>query len=178
MEYNILRDHRRKRMVIVVTPTGEIIVKAGKFTSDNKIDEFVRKNTAWIEKQKKYFETLYHHRITVTSEEREIAKKQLLPVMRDLVEQYSVKMDVVPKSVKITVAEKRWGSCGADSSVCFSYRCAYLSQKCREYIVVHELSHIKEHNHSKNFYAVLEQYMPDYKTAEKELEGYYIHLKK
>ena len=98
--------------------------------------------------------------------------------MTELVQKYADIMGVEAKGVKITSAEKRWGSCSSKNTICFSYRCAFLSQKCKEYIVIHELSHISEFNHSKKFYDVVERYMPDYKSAEKELDGYYIHLQK
>ena len=177
MEYKIIRHHRRKRLTVSVAPTGEVTVIAGRFTPEKRIEEFVNQYSSWIEKQQKYFETVYHHRITVTKEERDRIKKEFLPEMKTLTEKYAEIMNVSPKSIKITVAEKRWGSCGGDKSICYSYRCAFLSQRCKEYIVVHELSHIIEHNHSGNFYAVMEKYMPQYKEAEKELRGYYIHLR-
>lgn len=177
MEYKIIRHHNRKRLIITVNPTGEIVVKAGRYTTEKQIEDFVTKNISWIEKWQKHYEAVYHTKITVTEEERKQIKKQLMPQMKEIVERYSTLMGVEPKSVKITVAEKRWGSCGPDKALCFSYRCAFLSQRCKEYIVIHELSHIKEFNHSKRFYSVVAQYMPDYEEAEKELEGYYIHLK-
>ena len=176
MEYKIIRHHKRKRIMITVSPLGEVTVKAGIFTGNKYIEAFVNSKKEWIEKQQKYFAEKYHHRISVTEEEREKLKKQLLPVMEELVFRYSRMIDVKPKSVKITVAEKRWGSCGRNGAICFSYRAALVSQKCREYLVVHELCHIKHFNHSKDFYNEIEKYIPDYRDAEKELDGYYIHI--
>ena len=154
---------------------GEVAVKAGPFTPLKFIDNFVNTNAEWIEKQKQYYVQKYHTRIIVTKAERDLAKNQLLPQMTSLVHQYAHIMGVEPKSVKITVAEKRWGSCSGRDTICFSYRCDFLSQRCKEYIVIHELSHLKEFNHSKEFYKIVKTYMPDYKQAEKELDGYYIH---
>ena len=176
MEYKVIRNHRRRRLVLTVSVDGKVTIKAGRFTSDKYIEEFVNSKKDWIEKQQKYFADKYHHRIQVTKEERENLKKQFLPVMEELVFKYSRMMDVNPKSVKITVAEKRWGSCGRNGAICFSYRGALVSQKCREYLVVHELCHIKHFNHSKDFYEEIKKYMPDYRDAEKELDGYYIHI--
>lgn len=176
MEYKIIRHHKRKRIMITVSPLGEVTVKAGIFTSDKYIEAFVNSKKGWIEKQQKYFADKYHHRIQVTKEERDSLKKQFLPIMEELVFKYSRIMNVTVKSVKITVAEKRWGSCGRDGAICFSYRAALVSQKCREYLVVHELCHIKHFNHSKDFYNEIEKYIPDYRDAEKELDGYYIHI--
>ena len=178
MEYKIIRHHKRKNLLITVNPMGEVTVKAGLRTTDEYIENFVKAKTDWITKQQKYFENKYQHRIYVTKDQISQIKKELLPQMTDLVQRYAAVMGVEPKGVKITSAEKRWGSCSGKNAICFSYRCAFLSQKCREYIVIHELSHISEFNHSKKFYAIVEKYMPYYKEAEKELDGYYIHLQK
>ncbi|MBR6518544.1 MAG: M48 family metallopeptidase [Oscillospiraceae bacterium] len=176
MEYKVIRHHKRRKLVLTVSVDGKVTVKAGIFTSDKYIETFVNSKKDWIEKQQQYFADKYHHRIQVTKEERDNLKKQLLPDMEELVFKYSRMMNVKPKSVKITVAEKRWGSCGRDGAICFSYRAALVSQKCREYLVVHELCHIKHFNHSKDFYNEIEKYIPDYRDAEKELDGYYIHI--
>jgi len=176
MEYKIERHHRRKRIVITVAVTGEVTVKVGCFTTEKAIERAVEVNSVWIKKQQQYFEEIYHHRIIIRKEDVSNIKKQLFSQMKELTDKYAEIMGVNPKSIKITSANTRWGSCGADASICYSCRCVYLSQRCKEYIVIHELSHIKEHNHSKNFYTVLEKYMPDYKDAKKELDGYYIHI--
>ncbi|MEG1614194.1 MAG: M48 family metallopeptidase, partial [Oscillospiraceae bacterium] len=68
-----------------------------------------------------------------------------------------------PTAVKITSAEKRFGSCSGKNSLCFSYRLMQYPQDAIDYVIVHELAHIKHKNHSKNFYELIEQYMPDYK---------------
>ncbi|MBQ6896181.1 MAG: M48 family metallopeptidase [Oscillospiraceae bacterium] len=177
MEYRIIRHHRRKRLLVTVTVTGEVIVKSGPFTSEKYIDEFVKSKEDWINSRQQYYAQKFHHRILVTEEERDTLKKQLLPEMKEIVSRYAEMMQVSPKSVKITVAEKRWGSCSGKKTVCFSYRLALVSQRCREYLAVHELSHLKHMDHSKKFYECVEKYMPDYREAEKELDGYYIHLR-
>lgn len=177
MEYKVIRHHRRKNIVITVNPMGKVTVKAGTRITDEYIENFVKTETDWIIKQQNYFENKYHHRIAVSKEQTAQIKKALLPQMTAIVQKYAAVMGVQPKGVKITLAEKRWGSCSSKNTICFSYRCAFLSQKCKEYIVIHELSHISQFNHSGKFYAEVEKYMPDYKNAEKELDGYYIHLK-
>jgi len=176
MEYKILRHHKRKKLLITVNAMGEVIVKAGIHTSEKYIENFVNSKLDWIENRKKYFAAKFHTRVAVNKAEIPDLKKQLLPEMIQLTGKYAEIMGVAPKSIKITSAQKRWGSCGTDNAICYSYQCAFLSRRCKEYIVVHELSHIKEHNHSPNFYNVLKTYLPDYKDREKELTGYYIHL--
>ena len=176
VEYTVIRNKRRKRLLMTVKVTGEVVVKAGFFTAESTIEKFVNANTEWIENQRKYYKNKYHCIKIVTETERELIKKQLLPIMEELTRKYSDIMGLKPKKIKITTAEKRWGSCNAKGTVCYSYRVMFLSQKCKEYLVIHELSHLEHMNHSKDFYSLVTKYMPDYKQAEKELNGYYIQM--
>lgn len=177
MEYTVIRRKNRKYMRIEVRATGEVIVRSSPFVSEEKIEEFVNKNLKWIKSIQQKYADKYHYRQLVTKEEREEMKKDALIQMKALTEKYSEIMGLYPKSVKITAAETRWGSCSGKDTICYSYRVQPLSQRCKEYLAVHELSHLKEFNHSKNFYSLIEKYMPDYKEREKELDGYYIQLK-
>jgi predicted metal-dependent hydrolase len=87
-------------------------------------------------------------------------------------------MGVKPLYIKITSAKTRWGSCGIKNNICFSYRVICLPLNLVDYIVVHELSHIIQHNHSKNFYNQVCKYMPDYKQRSAQLKEYYNGLYK
>lgn len=160
--------------MLTVKVNGEVEVRAGYNTPDNIIQSFVASHSDWIKKQQAKFADRYHHRIVVPKSDREHIKKQLLPQMLQLSEYYSQLMDVTPNGIKITSAQKRWGSCNSNKSICFSYRLAFVSDRCKRYVVIHELSHLKQLNHSQKFYDIVKKYMPDYKEAEKELEGYYI----
>ena len=71
--------------------------------------------------------------------------------------------------MKITGAEHRFGSCSGKDSLCFSYRLADYPPEAVEYVVVHELAHIREKNHGPRFYALVEGALPDYKAREKLL---------
>ncbi len=176
MEYTVKRNKKRKRLLLTVEITGEVVVKAGYFVSDKTIEKFVAQNIGWIEQQKEKLNNRYHYRRIVTKQEQKQMQKEALPVMKEITEKYSAIMRLCPKNVKITSAEKRWGSCSSNKTVCFSYRVLFLSQRCKEYLAVHELAHLAQMNHSGKFYSIVEKYMPDYKEIEKELSGYYIHL--
>ena len=78
-------------------------------------------------------------------------------------------MGVSYGTVKITSAQKRFGSCSAKNNICFSYILMQYPIEAIEYVVVHELAHTVHHDHSKAFYALIEKYMPDYKQREKLL---------
>ncbi len=63
----------------------------------------------------------------------------------------------------------RWGSCSIRNNINFNYRIIFLSQELADYIIVHELCHLKEMNHSRKFWVLVEKIFPDYKKVRKEL---------
>lgn len=79
---------------------------------------------------------------------------------------YSSKWQLTYKSIRINSAKTRWGSCGANNTLNFSWRLAMTPLLSIEYVVAHELAHIKHHNHSKAFWQFLEQMMPHYKQGQ------------
>ena len=146
------------------------VVKAPLFVSNGQIDEFVSKNQAWIEKavlRKQNQLACYD----LTKEEInnliDFANEYIPPK----IEYYSKLMNVKPTGVKITSAKKRFGSCSSKNSICFSLYLMTYPKEAIDYVIVHELAHIKHHNHSKEFYEFIERFMPDYKQREKLLKS-------
>ncbi|MDR1061142.1 MAG: M48 family metallopeptidase, partial [Clostridiales bacterium] len=97
-------------------------------------------------------------------------KSALIRIYRRLAKQslserlweYAALMGVSPASMRITGAKTRWGSCSGKNSINFSWRLIMAPNDVIDYVVVHELAHIRQHNHSPAFWAVVAKYMPDY----------------
>lgn len=85
---------------------------------------------------------------------------------------YARQMGVEPAGIKITSATTRWGSCSGRNSLCFSLRVACLPEPLLNYIVVHELAHIRQHNHSNRFWAEVAAIMPDYAERRGRLRAF------
>lgn len=82
---------------------------------------------------------------------------------------YSNLTGIKYKKVKITSAMKRWGSCSREGNLSFTYRLVMAPIFVIDYVVVHELCHIIEHNHSKTFWGHVKVILPDYNNAKKWL---------
>lgn len=88
-----------------------------------------------------------------------------------LVLKYSKIMNLYPYTVKLNKAKSRWGSCNyVTKTLNFTIRNAMLEDWVQEYIVIHELAHLKHPNHSASFWNFVAKYMPDYKNAEKYIK--------
>ncbi len=92
---------------------------------------------------------------------------------RDLIEKtlaFAKQMSVTPCSVKVNGAKARWGSCSSNKSLNFSWRLIMAQDGVIDYVVVHELAHITEMNHSKRFWAIVEDVFPDYRERKAQLK--------
>ena len=76
---------------------------------------------------------------------------------------FSNRLQLFPKGLKITSAKYRWGSCSRDSRLSFSWKIIMAPLSIIDYVLIHELVHIKEKNHSKRFWTYLETILPDYR---------------
>ena len=91
-------------------------------------------------------------------------------VIPERVKYYSSIMGVAPERVRINHAKTRFGSCSSKGNLNFSCRVMAYSEKAVDYVVIHELAHLLYMNHSREFWKVVEKYMPDYKIARQELK--------
>ena len=169
-DYELIRSNR-KTIELSISKELKLIVRAPNKMSAKDIDKFVLKHENWIEKHlaiaKKRYESNEYKELS--KEEINKLKKSSLEVIPSRVEYYSKIMNVKPTGVKITSAMTRWGSCSSKNSLCFSYRLMLYPIQAIDYVVVHELAHIRIKNHSKYFYQEIEKYMPDYKNRMKML---------
>ena len=167
MNYKIIKSNR-KTISLSVDDELNAVVKVPYYVSNYQIQEFIDKNSEWLEKavlrKKKHID-----KYNISDEE----KKRLILEANDYlpkrVKYYSDIMNVKPTGLKITSAKKRFGSCNGKNSICFSYYLMLYPKDAIDYVVVHELAHIKHHNHSKEFYNYISIFMPDYKQREKLL---------
>ena len=97
----------------------------------------------------------------------QLAKK----IIPEKVKLFSGIMGVYPQRVSINSAKTRWGSMSGAGNVNFSWRLILAPESVVEYLVVHELSHMLEPNHSKAFWAIVYKYCPDYKARQTQLKN-------
>ena len=82
---------------------------------------------------------------------------------------FSMTTGYTPKSIRITDARQRWGSCTSPGGINFSWRLIQAPLEIVDYVIVHELVHLKQHDHSKKFWAKVKEIMPDYERRKEWL---------
>jgi predicted metal-dependent hydrolase len=99
-------------------------------------------------------------------------KKQARMVLTERVALFARNHDFEPEKLRISSARTRWGSCSAKGTLSFTWRLVMAPLDVIDYVVVHELCHLKEMNHSKAFWAQVRGILPDYRERRKWLKKY------
>lgn len=169
VQYELIRS-RRKTLALEITAEGRLLVRAPMRCARARIDAFVDAHAAWIEKHlSAQRERAARRPPAPTPAEIENLKTRARAELPGKVAYWSEKMGVTPTGFRITTARKRYGSCSGKNSLCFSCYLMRCPGPAVELVVVHELCHIREKNHGPRFYALLEQYLPDWRERKKLL---------
>lgn len=164
--YSVVRSPR-KTLCVTVKRDGRVEVRAPLNVPESEIGKFVSLHMQWIEKRRKAvcekpaFES-------VDTERLRMLAKQYIP---QRAAHYARIMGVEYGGVKITSAKTRFGSCSGKNSLCFSLYLMTYPKQAVDAVIVHELAHIRQKNHSAAFYAEVDRVMPDYAERKKLLKN-------
>ena len=171
----ILVRSSRKTLAIEVRPDGTIRIRAPRFCTDAEIRKFVWKNLAWIAgklelaEQRKQKRNSPEGRPFTDRELRDFAKQ----AARDLpprVREFAGQMGVTYGRITIRSQRTRWGSCSSKGNLNFNCLLMLTPPEVQDYVLVHELAHRLEMNHSPEFWRIVESVLPDYKLRKKWLK--------
>lgn len=168
-EYELIRS-RRRTLALEVTREGRVVVRAPLRLAQKRIDEFVREHAGWIEEHQAIQQKRRESHPEPSEEEREALIQRARAILPGKVEKYSRIMELYPTGITITGARKRFGSCSGKNRICFSWRLMQYPEEAVDYVVVHELAHIRHKDHSRNFYACVEKVLPDWRERRKLLK--------
>ena len=169
IKYEVVYSDRRT-LALEITRDLRVLVRAPRKMPKAAIGRFVESNGAWIaEHMKRAADNLAAH-----PEPSEAEAAALIAAAREYipprVKYFAEIMGVTPTGITITGARTRHGSCSGKNSLSFSYRVMQYDRELVDYVIVHELAHIKHHDHSAAFYAFIESVMPDHKERRKKLK--------
>ncbi|MGI5977301.1 MAG: M48 family metallopeptidase [Candidatus Limivicinus sp.] len=161
----------RKTMSLQVTAEGRIILRCPGWLPASEIDSFLRSKAGWIEKTLKEQECRPKHPPYSPEELKKLTEgaRQLLPWRVKL---YAEKIAVDYGKISVRKQRSIWGSCSSSGNLSFNCLLMLCPPSVQDYIVVHELCHRKEMNHSKRFWAEVEKVLPDYRESRKWLKEY------
>ena len=168
MVYEIIYS-KRNTLALQVKADLTVVVKAPRGLSRKYIDDFVNQKADWINERLQKYKSLPFNPYMFTKQEIADLKRKTLEIVVPRVQHYASIMGITPNKISASSAKARFASCNSRGNLSFSFRLCLYPIEAIDYIVVHELSHMVEMNHSKRFWAVVEKYMPDYKERIKLL---------
>ena len=164
-DYRVVRS-RRRTVALQVDQNGSVIVRAPMTLPAEEIRTFVEKHETWIHRQQQRQARYRAEHPEPTPQEQEALRRQAKTLLPQRVAYWAGVMGVRPTGIKITSARTRFGSCSGKNSLCFSLYLMAYPPEAIEYVVVHELAHIRHKNHSPAFYAEVERYLPDWRRRQ------------
>ena len=166
IEYQ-LSFSKRRSVALQITDDAELRVRAPFKTPQKVIEDFIIKKMKWIEK---HLNRAREHKdrilqIRQNSYPVSYYKKQAKHLIPVRVKALSALTGFAHKGIKLTSGRKRFGSCSSKDCLTFSWRLLLAPENVLDYVIIHELAHTVEKNHSKKFWDKIEVLMPGYKTA-------------
>lgn len=162
--YRVVRSDRRT-IAIQIMPDGSVVVRCPRNYPDARIRSFVESKAAWIAKHQK--PTPVYEKLSQIQLQQ--MKAQAAEVIRQRLDYYAPIVGVTYGRVTIRSQRTRWGSCSAKGNLNFNCLLAIVPPEVLDYVVVHELCHRKELNHSARFWREVARILPDYADRRKWL---------
>ncbi len=147
-----------------------ILVTIPKRITESAVEKFIKEKETWIiEKLDELKDTAPCPSVTLDKKtykkEKEKARKIILERVNHFGNLYGFKFE----RVAIRAQRTRWGSCAKNGNLNFNYKLMYLPEEIMDYIVVHELCHLDQMNHSEKFWFLVSEIIPDYKELRRKL---------
>ena len=172
-DYRIIKT-RRKTIGLEISPDLQITVRAPYHLSDVRIREFVESKQTWILKHLAIMQDrLAHDPIpagVMSDKELRHMTEEARIIIPERVKYFAQIIGVTYGQITIRHQKTRWGSCSSKGNLNFNWKLVLLAPELLDYVVVHELAHRREMNHSKNFWKIVEAELPDYRERRRRLK--------
>ncbi len=173
-EIKLIRS-RRRTISIEVTADAQVIVRAPNRVPLADINRFIGEKADWIDKslnKMRLRQAEQSQRKELSSQEVKLLVTRAKRIIPQRVRYYADIMGVTYGRITIRMQKSRWGSCSAKGNLNFNCLLMRTPETIIDYVVVHELCHLKEMNHSERFWAEVEKVLPDYKERRKWLKDH------
>lgn len=170
VEYTLRISRRARRLRLVIYCDGRLVVTAPLNMSDRRVEQFIIKKSPWIIDKLEYFKK-FSGRVFPRGGKKEYRQFKALALVlaRRRLEYFNQIYGFKYNKINIKNQKTRWGSCSKKGNLNFNYKIVLLPERLADYIIIHELCHLKELNHSPKFWDLVATARPDYLEARWEL---------
>ena len=184
IEYQLIRS-ARKTVAIQINRQGEVVVRAPRRCPKSYIDAFVEEKQTWIRRkledvrrqeaereQVRSREGNHAFLLPGTAAEEVVYRAQAADIFARKAAYYAARMGVTFNKITIRDQKTRWGSCSSNGNLNFNWRLVLAPVPVLDYVVIHELAHRREMNHSSRFWEIVGEMMPDYQIHKRWLRDH------
>ena len=171
IDYTLRTSKRARKMRLSVYCGGDFVVTKPIGLSENIVERFIIQKANWILSKLEYFKQFKGSIFRNDRKDYLKYKDDALKFVNEKIDRLNKIYNFKFNKISIRNQKTRWGSCSRKGNLNFNYKIISLPKRASDYIIVHELCHLKEFNHSKNFWNLVAKAVPEYSEIKKELNG-------
>jgi len=170
IDYTLRISKRAKRMRLTVYCDGSFVVTKPQDLNLSIVEKFIIQKSNWVLLKLEYFKQFKGGLFKNDHENYLQNKEEALAFVNKRIKYFNKKYNFKFNNVNIKNQKTRWGSCSKKGNLNFNYKILLLPKNIADYIIVHELCHLKEFNHSQKFWNLVAEAIPNYLDIKKELQ--------
>lgn len=171
IDYVARRSQRAKRLRLAVYCDGSCVVTIPRGFSIARAEEFIKRQAEWVLEKMNIMKGRQQNGLFASRNQQEYLRlrNEARVLVREKVEKFNALYNFQYHKISVKNQKTRWGSCSKNGNLNFNYKIILLPEKFAEYIIVHELCHLQEFNHSRKFWDLVAVAMPDCRKIAREL---------
>lgn len=171
IDYTLKKSNRARRVRLSVSYDGSIAVTIPHALQESIVEGFLKEKVNWLFSQIDFVKQ-FKGKIVIKKTKRDYTanKEKALCLVRNRVEYFSKLYGFEYHRISVKNQKTRWGSCSKKQNINFNYKILFLPERMADYIIVHELCHTKQLNHSRNFWNLVGGILPDYNNLRREIK--------
>ncbi len=170
--YKIRRNKRAKKIRLSINYGTNIVITLPNKIKEKQAEKILKEKSDWILEKIDLFKKYKNSKLLSQDREDYIKNKtKALKFVNNVIAKYNKNNNFSYNKISIRNQKTRWGSCSRNKNININYKIIYLPEKIAEYIIIHELCHLKEFNHSQNFWNHVSQFIPNYLEFRKKLKN-------
>ena len=178
ISYKLKKSNRAKRLRLAVYCDGSVVVTSPLGVEKSIVEKFIADKKQWLLDKIRFFKSVDSKAIRTFSHKDYLDNKEkAFSLVNERVSFFNKIYGFSFNKIFIKNQKTRWGSCSHKQNLNLNYKIIFLPKKHQDYIVVHEMCHLKEFNHSKKFWALVAKALPNYLDIKNELRNHELFYK-
>ena len=165
LEFYYVRHRRARRYVLRLDHDGRVRVTIPRGGSRREADAFAQRQADWIRERARDHRQLHESRPAVALEEKRRMRAMAKAVLPGRLLELAARLGLTVTRVCVRDQRSRWGSCGRDGHICLNWRLVLMPEWVRDYVLVHELMHLRRMDHSPTYWRLVAAAYPNFEAA-------------